>query len=86
MLVFCGAAIYTSFTILPTTSAVPEDHETLYQVSTIDALMQGVYDGVQPVGEIKKHGDFGIGTFNALEGGMIVLDGVVYQAKSNGII
>jgi acetolactate decarboxylase len=86
VLVFCGAAIYTSFTRLPTTSAVPEDHETLYQVSTIGALMQGVYDGVQPVGEIKKHGDFGIGTFNALEGEMIVLDGVVYQAKSNGMI
>jgi acetolactate decarboxylase len=66
--------------------SVSQDCETLYQVSTIDALMQGVYDGVQPVGEIKKHGDFGIGTFDALEGEMIVVDGVVYQAKSDGMI
>ena len=62
------------------------DREVLYQVSTIDALMQGVYDGVQPVGEIRKHGDFGIGTFDALDGEMIVLDGVFYQAKADGHI
>ncbi|MDP2796290.1 MAG: acetolactate decarboxylase [Methanoregula sp.] len=84
VLVFCGAAVYTSFTRLPAASSAPEDRETLYQVSTIDALMQGVFDGVQPVGELKKHGDFGIGTFHALEGEMIVLDGKVYQAKADG--
>ena len=84
VLVFCGAAVYTSFTRLPTASAIPEDRETLYQVSTIDALMQGVFDGVQPISELKKHGDFGIGTFDALEGEMIVLDGKVYQAKADG--
>jgi acetolactate decarboxylase len=86
VLVFCSAAVYSSFTRLPTASVMPEGHEILYQVSTIDALMQGVYDGVQTVREIKKHGDFGIGTFDALEGEMIVIDGVVYQAKSDGLI
>jgi acetolactate decarboxylase len=86
VLVFCSAAVYSSFTRLPAATVVPVSHEILYQVSTIDALIQGVYDGVQPVGETKKHGDFGIGTFDALEGEMIVLDGVVYQAKSDGMI
>jgi acetolactate decarboxylase len=84
VLVFCGAAVYTMFAKIPTASAVPADSETLYQVSTIDALMQGVYDGVQPVGELRKHGNFGIGTFDALDGEMIVLDSTVYQARSNG--
>jgi len=83
VLVFSFAAVYTSFSRLPTV-AIPEDHETLYQVSTIDALMLGVYDGVQPVSELKKHGDFGIGTFDGLDGEMIVLDGKVYQAKADG--
>jgi len=86
ILVFSGAAIYTSFARLPAASAVPEDRDTLYQVSTIDALVLGVYDGVQPVSEIKKHGDFGIGTFDALDGEMIVIDGTVYQAKADGMI
>jgi len=84
VLVFFGVTVYTSFSKLPAGSAVPEDRETLYQVSTIDALMQGVYDGVQPISELKKHGDFGIGTFDALEGEMIMLDGTVYQAKADG--
>jgi len=83
VLVFSFAAVYTSFSRLPTV-AIPEDHETLYQVSTIDALMLGVYDGVQPVSELKKHGGFGIGTFDGLDGEMIVLDGKVYQAKADG--
>jgi len=84
VLVFCGAMIYTGFAKLPTASVAPEDRETLFQVSTIDALMQGVFDGILPISELKKHGDFGIGTFDALEGEMIVLDGKVYQVKADG--
>jgi len=83
VLVFFGAAIYTRFGG-DTPGTV--DRETLYQVSTIDALMQGVFDGIQPIGELKTHGDFGIGTFDALDGEMIVLDGTVYQAKADGHI
>jgi acetolactate decarboxylase len=86
VLVFAGAAIYSSFAKLQDTPKATGDREVLYQVSTIDALMQGVFDGVQTVGEIRKKGDFGIGTFDALDGEMIVLDGVVYQAKADGHI
>jgi len=81
VLVFAGASVYTHFVKTP---AAAVDRETFYQISTIDALMQGVYDGIQPVGELKRHGDFGIGTFDALDGEMIVLDGVVYQARADG--
>jgi acetolactate decarboxylase len=84
VLVFAGAAVYTSFAKLPDTAAATGDRDVLYQVSTIDAVMQGVYDGVQTVGEIRKRGDFGIGTFDALDGEMIVLDGVVYQVRADG--
>jgi acetolactate decarboxylase len=86
VLVFAGAAVYSSFTKLPGTTRTKDNREILYQVSTIDALQQGVFDGIQPVGEIRKHGDFGIGTFDALDGEMIVLDGIVYQAKADGRI
>jgi acetolactate decarboxylase len=83
VLVFFAASVYTKFVGHET---IPSDRETLYQVSTIDALMLGVFDGVQPVEELKQHGNFGIGTFEALDGEMIVLDGVVYQAKADGRI
>ncbi len=83
VIVFSAGMVFTPGT---GTHSSPEDQETLYQVSTIDALMQGVYEGVQPIGELKQHGNFGIGTFDALDGEMIVLDGVVYQAKADGLI
>ncbi|MDD1678391.1 MAG: acetolactate decarboxylase [Methanomicrobiales archaeon] len=79
-LVFFSASLYAGSLKTATT----DDRDTMYQVSTIDALMQGVFDGIQPVGDLKHHGDFGIGTFDALEGEMIVLDGIVYQAKADG--
>lgn len=56
----------------------------MYQVSTINALMQGVYDGEVTAKELKQHGDFGIGTYDGLDGEMVVLDGQVYQVKSTG--
>lgn len=58
----------------------------LTQYSTIDALLAGSYDGVTDSRELLRHGDFGIGTFQSLDGEMIVLDGVVYQARSDGKI
>ena len=86
VLVFAGASVYTSFAKLQSADRETGDREVLYQVSTIDALITGVFDGIQPVGEIRKRGDFGIGTFDALDGEMIVLDGGVYQAKADGRI
>jgi len=58
--------------------------DTVVQVSTIDALLAGVYDGHMPCSELLKHGDLGCGTFEGLDGEMIVLDGTVYQIKADG--
>jgi acetolactate decarboxylase len=56
----------------------------LYQYSTIDALLAGDYDGELTCGDLKKEGNLGLGTFNALDGEMVVLDGKVYQVKVSG--
>ena len=58
--------------------------DNLYQVSTLDALMQGVYDGEITLDELLDRGNFGIGTFDALDGEMIIEDGTVYQVLSSG--
>ena len=56
----------------PTYVANPiTNRETLSQVSTINALLAGVYDGILTVGELKGYGDFGIGTFEGLDGEMV---------------
>jgi acetolactate decarboxylase len=60
-------------------------NQPIFQSSTIDALLAGRYDGGFTIGEAKKHGDFGIGTFNALDGELVALDGNFYQVKTDGI-
>ena len=56
----------------------------IYQTSTMGALLGGVYEGDVTIGELLRHGDFGLGTFNRLDGEMLVLDGVCYQVRGDG--
>jgi acetolactate decarboxylase len=64
--------------------ALEVDHATLFQVSTSAALVQGVYDGVVRIGELKQHGDFGLGTFDGLDGELLAVDGHFYQVHASG--
>jgi acetolactate decarboxylase len=59
-------------------------HHTLFQTSTIEALLEGNYDGDVSFSELAQSGDFGLGTLNALDGEMIGLDGCFYQVKADG--
>jgi acetolactate decarboxylase len=63
-----------------------QENEELFQVSTLNALMQGYYDGEITVAKLLQNGDTGLGTFDTLDGEMIVCDGVVYQAKADGSV
>jgi acetolactate decarboxylase len=59
-------------------------HHVLFQTSTIDALLEGRYDGDVSFAELEERGDFGLGTLEALDGEMVALDGGFYQVKSDG--
>jgi acetolactate decarboxylase len=58
--------------------------ETLVQVSIIDSLLQGNYEGVATIGDLGKRGDFGLGTLEDLDGELLALDGVFYQITGDG--
>ncbi len=60
------------------------ERDVLFQTATLGALVEGVYDGNLAVGELKKHGDMGLGTFDALDGEMVMLDGRVYRIRADG--
>lgn len=78
--------LFFFFLFLPGCSSLRGSDGVLFQVSTINALLEGVYDGTLSFGELKKHGDTGTGTFDALDGEMIGLDGVFYQIKADGAV
>lgn len=61
-----------------------EEDETVFQTSTVNALMEGASIGDMTMSELKTHGDFGLGTFDGLDGEMIELDGKVYQVRADG--
>jgi acetolactate decarboxylase len=61
-------------------------HHTLYQISTATALVEGVYQGAVRVGNLRQHGDHGLGTFEELDGEMVVMDGHFFQARCDGSV
>ena len=64
--------------------AAPAAREILFQTSTVGALMEGVYDGDVTFAELKKRGDFGLGTLNGLDGEVLGFDGEFYQIDATG--
>lgn len=76
--------LFLLLALLTGCATAPKD--TITQISTIDALVAGAYDGQLTLGELLTHGDLGIGTFDALEGELIILDGRAYQARTDGTV
>ncbi|MFN2245598.1 MAG: acetolactate decarboxylase, partial [Candidatus Promineifilaceae bacterium] len=56
----------------------------LYLCAPVNALVEGIYVEKIPFTEIKKHGDFGLGTFDHLDGEMIMLNGRIWQIRGDG--
>ena len=65
-------------------SAAPADRESIAQIALLQSLAQGYFGGTITAGELRTMGDTGIGTFEGLNGEMIVLDGTIYQALGDG--
>ena len=83
ILIICSVLIFATFPFAASAASKADD-ETLYQGSTIEALLAGNYEGVASVEKIRSQGDVGLGTFTGLDGEMIILDGVVYKAAKSG--
>ncbi len=62
------------------------DRETVYQVSLLQGLTFGDYHGSVTAAELKTKGDTGIGTFDKLNGELIMVDGVIYRAAGDGTV
>jgi acetolactate decarboxylase len=65
---------------------IENTRDTLYQVSTSAALVEGVAEGAIDCGTLKKYGDLGLGTFEHLDGEMVVVDGDVFQVCCDGSV
>lgn len=80
-----NAAVIIALTLLFQSSASADDgNDVIYQASTIQSLLSGVYDGSTTFAQLKKHGGFGLGTINGIDGEMVALDGTFYRIDMKG--
>ena len=61
------------------------DHR-MYQISTSTALVEGVNKGAVSSRALLEYGDFGLGTFENLDGEMVIVDGAIYQVRGDGSV
>ena len=78
---FLAATLLTAMFLVNTASAAHVNRESIYQVALLQSLALGEFEGSISVKQLKTFGDTGIGTFEGVDGEMIVLDGVVYRAN-----
>jgi acetolactate decarboxylase len=57
---------------------------TLYQVSTGNALIAGLYQGAVDFKTLKREGNFGIGSVKGMNGELIAIDGKFYRIAPDG--
>lgn len=86
MIDFAKIALVSACMLAAGSASADESREMLYQVSTIQALTAGDYHASISVKDLLKHGDTGLGTFENLDGEMIVLEGTCYQARGDGSV
>jgi acetolactate decarboxylase len=58
--------------------------DTITQLSTLKALSAGDYQGRLSLRQLLAYGDFGLGSFDHLDGEMVLLAGKFFQIKLNG--
>lgn len=59
-------------------------HPMLYMSSPINALLEGFYRDDITIRTLKEKGDFGIGTFNNLDGELVAFGGQYFQLDLDG--
>lgn len=77
-------SFWIAFTGVSTAQSPGNPRGILFQFAVFEALLSGNFDGRMAISELQQHGDFGIGAFDRLDGELILLDGKLYQAKSDG--
>jgi len=58
----------------------------IFQTSSLDAMLDGRYDGDVTFAELGERGDLGLGTLEALDGEMIGLEGRFFSAATDGSV
>jgi len=67
-----------------TVSLAQSANNNLFTVGVGAGLIGGLYDGNYPYSSLKKHGNFGLGAPDKLDGELVVFEGKIYQTQHTG--
>ena len=70
----------------PADAPAKKDAPLFYHYSIWYAFVNKVFEGDLTVKELKRNGDIGLGSYNFLDGELIMLDGVPYQVTEDGVV
>jgi acetolactate decarboxylase len=79
------ALMFCLLIVIGTACSADDNQDIIFQTSPIIALQQGDFDGAYKCGDLKQHGDYGLGTFDHLDGEMIMVEDKIYQIKIDGV-
>jgi acetolactate decarboxylase len=74
----------TSFISAPAGNNTDTTHNHLFTVGVGAGLIGGLYDGYYPYHLLKKHGNFGLGAPDKLDGELVIFQGKIYQTQHTG--
>ncbi len=60
------------------------NNKTLYTAGHASAFIGGLYDAVYPYTKVLRHGNFGLGAPDKLDGEVLILNGKIYQTQATG--
>jgi acetolactate decarboxylase len=63
----------------------PQNGDILFQVSSLDSLVKGSYEGKMTVHDLLNHGDFGLGAVEYMDGELVCLDAECYRVTTDGM-
>ena len=85
-MILVGALLPAALTGCVKDASETNNRESINQVSLLQGLTFGDYNGSLSAKEVKALGDTGIGTFDGLNGELVMLDGVIYRAAGDGSV
>ena len=80
-----GAAIFVAVTPLASADDAPTPAGWVTQIGTFDYLVQPDYDGLAPVRDGVRGATIGLGTFDRLDGELVLIGGTTYRVGTDGI-
>jgi acetolactate decarboxylase len=84
LLAIAGCVVLLGLGLTGTATAAPDD-AWVTQVGTYDYLIAPDYDGLAPVGTVVRGQTLGLGTFDRLDGELVLVGGVAYRVGIDGV-